>query len=203
MIAVSALDLFTAAEIDAQGGAEKSSFDIMGYDGVATEDHLDIATTNQVGNVTTGAGVNDGRAKYKENLTVACTCLFHLTSNFVDRQHLDSFRGDIALHEGEGFPFARSLKWMDANTVMPNHNLLAYLYFVHGSAIGPATGPVNDHSHIHLNTLNIHPLTIQSYLCGQVGGGIEFCRKDSILLDGHCLDIASVNQDSPKLLQFG
>src|SRR5437763_9231467 len=193
MIAVSALDLFTTAEIDAEGGAEKSSFDIMGYDGVATKDYLDIATTNQVGNVTTGAGVNDGRAKHKENLAVARTCLFHLTSNFVDRQHLDSFRGDIALHEGKGFPFARSLKWVDANTVMPNHDLLAYLYFVHGFAIGPATGPVNDNSYIHLDTFNIHPLTIQSYLGGQVGSRIEFCRKDSILLDGQGLDIVSVN----------
>src|SRR5437868_14947193 len=98
MIAVSALDLFTAAQIDTEGGTEKGSFDIMGHDGVATEDYLDIATTNQVGNVTTGAGVNDGRAKYKENLASACTCLFHLTSNFVDCQHFDSFRGDIALH---------------------------------------------------------------------------------------------------------
>src|SRR5260370_7797448 len=109
MIAVSALDLFTAAEIDTEGGTEKGRFDIMGHDGVATEDYLDIATTNQVGNVTTGAGVNDGRAKHKENLAVARTCLFHLTSNFVDRQHLDSFPGNITLHETKRSPFARSL----------------------------------------------------------------------------------------------
>src|SRR5712691_4622404 len=203
MIAMAALDLLTAAKVDTKGGAEEGRLDIMGHDSVAAEDYLDIATSNEVGNVTACARVDNGRAKYKENLAVFGSCLFHLTGNFVDRQDFDSFRGDIALHEGECFPFTCSFKWMDANTIMPNHDLITYLYFVHGSAKGPATGPVNDNGHIHLNTFHIHPLTFQPYLCRQVGGRVEFCRKDPILLDGQCLDIASVNKDSSKLLQFG
>src|ERR1051326_483665 len=169
MIAMATLDLFTTAEVDTQRGTEESRFDIMGHDGVAAEDYLDIATPNEIGNVTARTRVDNSRAKYKKYLAVAGPRLFHLTGNFVNRQHFDSLRGDIALHEGKCLPFACPLKWMDANTVIPNNDLIAYLHFVHWPAIRPFAGPVNDNGHIHLNTLHTHPLTIQPYLCGQVG----------------------------------
>src|SRR2546423_12625765 len=123
MIAMAALHLLTAVEVDTKRGSEEGRFDIMGHDSVAAEDNLDIATSNEVGNVTARARVDNGRAKHKENPAVFGSCLFHLTGNFGDRQNFESFRGDIALHEGESFPFTGPLKWMDANTLMPNHDL--------------------------------------------------------------------------------
>src|SRR2546423_11521695 len=117
MIAMSTLDLLAAAQVNAERGAKEGRLDIVSHNRIATKDHLHIATTNQVGHVSTCTRVNDGWPQHKEDFTVARARLFHLTSNLADRQHLDLFRGDAALHKGKGISFTRALKWLHSDTI--------------------------------------------------------------------------------------
>src|SRR5712692_9752027 len=71
MVAVSALYLFAALQVDAQRGAEERGFDVMRDDGVAAKDDLYVVVPDQVNDVAARAGVYDCRAKHKEKLAVA------------------------------------------------------------------------------------------------------------------------------------
>src|SRR5260370_32334983 len=98
MVAVPTLYLFAALQIDAQRGAEERGFDVMRDDGVAAKDDLYVVAPDQVNDVAARASVYDCRAKHEENLALANARLLHLARDFVDCQHFDLFRSDIALH---------------------------------------------------------------------------------------------------------
>src|SRR5258706_2067521 len=200
VIAMTTLDLFATVQIDAQGGAKKGRFNIVGDDGITSENNLHIASANQVSNVSTSSGMNDGRTKHKEDFAVASAGLLHLVGNFVNSQHFDLFRGDTALHKSEGLTLTRTFKGLDTDAIMTGDNLVANLYFVHRHAVGAASGAVNNNGHIHLDTLNVNPLPMQAYLGRQVGGRVEFCREDTLLLNNHRLNVVDVHKDGTKLL---
>ena len=203
MIAVPSLDLFAAAQVNTEGGAKEGRFDIVGYNRVAAKDHLHIVTTNQFGDVAARAGVDDGWTQHKEDFAVARARLFHLAGDFVDCQYLDLFGGDVALHEGEGFSFARALERLHANTIMADDDQLTHLHFVHGLAIRTTSGGVDDDGNIHFYAFDSDPLPAQAHLCWQIGRGVELCGKHAVLLHGHCLRVLAMKQYCSKLLQFG
>src|SRR5437588_983202 len=186
------LDLFAAAQVNTEGGAKEGCFDVVGYNRVAAKDHLHIATTNQFGDVATSAGVDDGWTQHKEDFAVARARLFHPAGNFVDCQYLDLFGGDVALHEGKGFSFARALERLHANTIMADGDQLTHLPFVHGLTISTAFDGVDDDGDIHFYTFNSDPLTVQAHLCWEIRGGVELRREHAVLLDGHHLRFCPV-----------
>src|SRR5260370_9036725 len=101
MIAVSTLDLFAAAEIDAERGTEKRGLDIVRDNSIASEDHLDIATTNQVCYVTARSRVDDRRPEHEKNLAIKGAVLFHLASDLINRHDLTFFSRARTLHDSE------------------------------------------------------------------------------------------------------
>src|SRR6266566_6297555 len=175
----------------------------MRYNRIATKNHLHIVTTNEIGHVTTSTGMDHSGTKHKENFPVTGTSLFHLPGNFMNSQDFDFFRGDATLHEGEGFALTRTLKGMNTNAIMPDNHLIAYLYLVHGPTVSTPYHLVNYYSHVHFDTFNLYPLTVQAYLGRQIGGGIEVGGKDTALLNCLCLSIRTMDKDGPKLLKFG
>src|SRR5450759_3201843 len=169
MIAMSTLHLLAAAQVNAERGAKEGRLDIVSHNCIAPKDHLHIATTNQVGHVSTCSRVNDGWPQHKENFTVVRARLFHLTSNLVDRQHLDLFRGDAALDKGKSISFTRALKWLHTNSIMAYDNLVTHLHFMHRPAKGTAFDAIDDDRDIHLGPLHIAPLRVHPHLCWRLG----------------------------------
>src|SRR5947199_3510971 len=128
MVTMSTLDLFPAVKVDAERSTEKRRFDIMRYYCIASEDHLNIATTNQVCYVTTCPCMDDCRAEYEENFTVMCASLFHLARDLMNCEYLDLLGGDSTLHKSERLAIPGPLKRLNTNTIMPNHDLFANLH---------------------------------------------------------------------------
>src|SRR5260370_2555579 len=122
MIAMYALELFHAAEIDTKRSTEKRRFDVMRDDGVASKDHLHIVTTNQVRDVTTCPCMDDCRAQHEENLTVMRASLFHLARDLMNCEYLDFLCGDSTLHKTKLLAIPGPLKRLKSNTIIPHHN---------------------------------------------------------------------------------
>src|SRR6267154_496371 len=121
MIAVPTLYLFSAAQVNAERGTEKSRFDIVCDDGVAPKDNLHITTADQIHDITARSCMDDGRAKHEQYFTASVTSFFHLTSDLMDGKDFDFFSGDVALHESKRFAFTCTLKWMYTNAIMTDH----------------------------------------------------------------------------------
>src|SRR6266852_4799447 len=156
MIAMSALDLFPAADIDTKRSTEKRRFDVMRDDGVASKDHLHIVTTNQVRDITTCSCMDDCRAQHEENLTVMRTSLFHLASDLMNCEYLDLLGGDGTLHESKRFTVSGTLKRLHANAIMSNHHLFTNLHFVHRPNISAMIGLIEHDSDIHLDIFYVY-----------------------------------------------
>src|SRR5579884_2724071 len=202
MVAVSAFDLFAGAQVNAQGGAEERGLDIVGDDGVATEDNLSVVSAYQLCHVTTGSGVNDGWAKHKEYLAVIGPCLLHALRHLMNCQHFNLLRGDITLHEGEGFAITFALERAHANAVVTNRYFITAMHFVHWFAVGATVSGIDDNDHVHLDSFDIDPLPVQAHLRGEIGGGVEACRQYSILLNSLGLHVFGVDEDRAELLKF-
>src|SRR5438874_12118942 len=110
MVAMSTLNLFSTMEIDTKGSPKQCRFDVMRYDCISSKDDLHIATTNQIRNVSPCPGMDDRRAKHKENLTVLGASLFHLACNLMNCEYLDLLCGDSALHKCKRFTISGTLK---------------------------------------------------------------------------------------------
>src|SRR5260221_8314298 len=164
MIAMSTLDLFAAAEIDAERGTEKRGLDIVRDNSIASEDHLDIATTNQVCYVTARSRVDDRRPEHEKNLAIKGACLFHLACDLMNRQYLNFFSRDRTLHESERLAIPGTLERPHSNTLMPNYHFIANAHLVHWFAISSIMVLVNHNSDIHLDIFNLYPLAIQAHL---------------------------------------
>src|SRR6266566_5558923 len=164
MVAMSTLNLFATSEIDTKRSTEQCRFDIMRYDCVPSKDDLHIATTNQVRDVATCSGMDDSRAEHKENLTVMCASLFHLACNLMNCEYFDLLCGDSALHKCERFAISGTFKRLNANTIMPNHDLFANLHFVHWFAVSAMIVFIKHNSNIHLDIFYMYPLPIQAHL---------------------------------------
>src|SRR5256885_13065669 len=93
----------------------------MRYNRIATKNHLHIVTTNEIGHVTTGTGMDHSGTKHKENFPLTGASLFHLLGNFMNSQNFDFFGGDATLHEGKGFAITRTLKGLHANAIVPDN----------------------------------------------------------------------------------
>src|SRR5436305_3138485 len=136
----------------------------MRYDCISSKDDLHIATTNQIRDVATCSGMDDGRAEHEENLTVMCASLYHLACNLMNCEDLDLLCGDSALHKCKRFAISGTLKRLNANTIMSNYDLFANLHFVHWFAVSAMIGLINHNSNIHLDIFYMHPLPIQTHL---------------------------------------
>src|SRR5579863_5733115 len=203
MVAVSALHLFAALQVDAQRGAVKRGFDIMRNDGIAAKDDLYVVAPDQVGDIAARARVYDCRAEHEENLALADARLPHLARDFMDGKHFDLFRRGGALHEGERLAVPGALEWNDTNTIVTGDYLITNLDFVHWFAGGAVMKAINHNGDIHLDLLNIDPLTLQAHLCGEIGGRVELRGQHAALLDLRRLRIVALNQNSSELHKFG
>src|SRR5258708_10327985 len=166
MIAVSTLDVFTAAEIDCERSTEKRGLDMVRDNSSASEDRLDIATTKQVCYVTARSRMDDRRPEHEKNLAVMGARLFHLACDLMDRQYLNFFSRDRTLHKSKRLAVPGTLERLHANTLVPNYHFIANAHLVHWFAISSIMVLVNHNSDIHLDIFNLHPLAIQAYLGG-------------------------------------
>src|SRR5258706_16475346 len=101
MIAVSAFDLLTTAQVNAQRGTKKGRLDIMCDDRVAPEDYLHVTTPYQVCDVTARPCMDDSRAKHEQYLAVLGTGFFHPASDFMDGEYFGLFGRNCTLHESK------------------------------------------------------------------------------------------------------
>src|SRR5258706_16073938 len=111
--------------------------------------------------------MDDSRAKHEQNLAVLDTGFFHPASNFVDGEYFGLFGRNCTLHESKRFAITCPLKWMHANTVMPDNYLITHTHFMHWPGVSATMGTVDDDCYIHLDIFNIHPLAVPTYLCGE------------------------------------
>src|SRR5579883_737340 len=203
VITVSALDLLAAAQIDAQRRAEKRRFDIMGNNGIAAENDLNVPLTDKLSDVAACARVDDRRAEHKENTAAPGPRLFHLARNLMDGQHLDLLSRDAALHKGEGLALPGAFKGLHANPAVSDNHALTYLHFVHWLAIRAPLCYIDNDRHIHLNALHRHPLALDADLGWQVRGGVETGGQDACLLYQGSLRVVPIDQGRAKLLKLG
>ena len=95
---------------------------------------------------------------------------------------------------------ASALEGLHADTVVPDHDLLADMDLVHGFAVGASVLDIHDNGNIHLDMLDIDPLSLHAHLGWQVGCGIELIGQHAILLDGCGVGVVRVCEDGPDLL---
>src|SRR6266496_1687615 len=163
---MSALDLFPAAKVDAERSAEECRFNIVRDNCIPSEDHLHVATTYQIRDISTCSCMDDCRAQHEENLAIVGTSLFHLTRDLMNCEYLDLLCRNSALHKSKRLAISSPFKRLNTNTIMPNHDFFANLYFVHWFTKSAMIGLIKHNCDIHLDIFYVYPLSIQAYLSG-------------------------------------
>ena len=201
VIAVSAGDGLAVVQGDAERGSEQDAFDIVGADGVAAEQDLDVAVANELGQQRTGAAVHDGRAGDDEDLAAAGADVAHLAGDLLDDEALGMLGADVAAHEAEDFALARALGRQDADAFVADDDELSLADRGGGDHARLGSGGVDDDDQIHLGVLHLDPAAVEADLGGQVGGGVEIGRQDAVGGRGLVGYVVARGQDGAEGLQ--
>src|SRR5579859_1349733 len=166
MIAMTVLDCYASLLVNAERGAEHGRLHIMGDDGVAAEDDLDVASADQRGDVHARGGVDDSGTEHEQDFAAVGASLAHGVGHIVNGEDLGALGRYGALHEAEYLALAGALQRLDAHARVSHHHLVADARLVHRAGEHTSGRAVQPDRHIHLDILDKEPLAIYAHMSG-------------------------------------
>jgi len=103
-----------ALQRDAEAGSVESMLDVVGGQGVAGEQHIEIAGADQLDDVLDAARMHHGRTEHREDLVAGLAAAAHGSGDLAHGHALGLFAGDRAGHEFKKILPRAALGWKDA-----------------------------------------------------------------------------------------
>ena len=125
-----------AIEINAQAGAEEGLLDVVRGQGVAGQEHVDIAHADDLFEELAAAGVYDGGTGDDRRASARGAVLGQLPRDLADGHVLRLLGRDVAAHELEGLRPARALFRKDAHAGVADDDAVAHAGVGHRQAAG-------------------------------------------------------------------
>ena len=166
-----------AIEINAQAGAEQGLLDVVRGQGVAGQEHVDIAQANDLFEELAAAGVHDGGTGDDRRAPARGPVLGQLPRDLADGHVLGLLGRDVAAHELEGLRSARALFRKDPHAGMADDDLVAHAGLGHRQAAGGQAIDVDDDRAVHFLIGDFQPAAGDADFGPLVRGAIEIFGK--------------------------
>ena len=202
MVAVTAADQLTAAEIHAEGGAEDAVLKVVGCKCVSGEEYVDVSFADHCGDCIGGSGVNDCRSADEGNFLSGCFDLEKFLCDLADHGFARPLRGDIASHELEDAYLTRSFGEIHADTLFSDDDEVSGEEFaLYCAGCGPVLC-VNADECIHFHVLYRNPFPFVVDVGRVVGCGVEAFRCNFCFDDVFEGDFCFSGDQNTKTAQF-
>ena len=174
-------------QVDPEAGAVERSLDVVGGQGVAGEQHVDVVGLDQRDHGRRGSGVYDAGPADPQHLLARGLGLTHAAGNLAYQQRLRLLARDLGLHEAEGLRAPVTHHRLDLDAVGAGHDVHAGPDVGHRKGVdaGPVVGLLDDETTVHLGVLDLDPSAAESDPGHQIRRRVEPVGKDPVLLADH------------------
>ena len=165
---------------DAQAGAVQSQLDVVRGQGVAGEQHVEVAAADQPADVLAAAGVDDGGAEHGQDFLAGVLRAAHGGGDLAHRHALGLLAGNRAGHELEQVLPGLGVGREDAQPLPADDDAVADAHVGHRQAAGGAALRIDEDAAVHFLIFHLDPLAVEANLGAVVGRAVKALREGAV-----------------------